>query len=90
LNEGFERRFGGLRRLYGARAPSAFLTPMWWWWVWAAWVPGPPRPWGAAGWGRITLIDMDHVSESNTNRQIHALTPQFGQAKVEAMRAAWP
>jgi tRNA A37 threonylcarbamoyladenosine dehydratase len=34
----------------------------------------------------LTLIDMDHVSESNVNRQIHALTPTFGMSKIEAMR----
>jgi tRNA A37 threonylcarbamoyladenosine dehydratase len=34
----------------------------------------------------LTLIDMDHVSESNVNRQIHALTPTLGMSKIEAMR----
>ena len=29
---------------------------------------------------------MDHVAESNINRQIHALTTTVGQAKIEAMR----
>jgi tRNA A37 threonylcarbamoyladenosine dehydratase len=36
--------------------------------------------------GRITLIDLDHVAESNINRQIHALTTTVGQAKVLAMQ----
>ena len=35
--------------------------------------------------GRITLIDLDHIAESNLNRQIHALESTLGQAKVEAM-----
>jgi tRNA A37 threonylcarbamoyladenosine dehydratase len=35
----------------------------------------------------ITLIDMDHIAESNTNRQIHALGDTYGRAKVEAMAA---
>ena len=35
--------------------------------------------------GRITLIDLDMVAESNVNRQIHALTGIFGQAKTSAM-----
>nr|WP_230559024.1 tRNA threonylcarbamoyladenosine dehydratase [Variovorax paradoxus] len=39
-----------------------------------------------SGVGRLTLIDLDHVSESNINRQIHALDATVGQAKVEAMR----
>jgi tRNA A37 threonylcarbamoyladenosine dehydratase len=34
----------------------------------------------------LTLIDMDHIAESNINRQIHALEPSLGQAKVLAMR----
>ncbi len=32
------------------------------------------------------LIDMDHVAESNINRQVHALNTTIGQAKVQAMR----
>jgi tRNA A37 threonylcarbamoyladenosine dehydratase len=39
-----------------------------------------------SGVGRLTLIDLDHVSESNINRQIHATDLTLGQAKVVAMR----
>ena len=39
-----------------------------------------------SGVGHITLIDLDHVAESNINRQIHALTTTVGQAKVLAMQ----
>jgi len=39
-----------------------------------------------SGVRRLTLIDMDHIAESNINRQIHALTSTTGQAKVQAMR----
>ena len=39
-----------------------------------------------SGVGRLTLIDMDHIAESNINRQVHALTPTVGMAKVQAMR----
>lgn len=35
--------------------------------------------------GRLTLIDMDHVVESNINRQVHALESTLGQAKVLCM-----
>jgi tRNA A37 threonylcarbamoyladenosine dehydratase len=35
---------------------------------------------------RLTLIDLDHVAESNINRQIHAIESTLGQAKVQAMR----
>jgi len=36
--------------------------------------------------GRLSLIDLDHVAESNINRQVHALSDTVGQAKVLAMR----
>jgi tRNA A37 threonylcarbamoyladenosine dehydratase len=38
-----------------------------------------------SGVAKLTLIDLDHVSESNINRQVHALTDTVGQAKVLAM-----
>ncbi|TFZ05093.1 tRNA threonylcarbamoyladenosine dehydratase [Ramlibacter rhizophilus] len=39
-----------------------------------------------SGVARLTLIDLDHVAESNINRQVHALDSTVGQAKVQAMR----
>lgn len=36
--------------------------------------------------GELTLIDMDHLAESNINRQIHALDSTLGQSKVQAMK----
>jgi tRNA A37 threonylcarbamoyladenosine dehydratase len=38
------------------------------------------------GIGAITLIDMDHIAESNINRQIHALENTLGASKIDAMR----
>ncbi|MBY4684099.1 tRNA threonylcarbamoyladenosine dehydratase [Burkholderia contaminans] len=35
--------------------------------------------------GTLTLIDLDNVAESNTNRQIHALDGNYGKPKVDAM-----
>jgi tRNA A37 threonylcarbamoyladenosine dehydratase len=35
--------------------------------------------------GALTLVDLDHIAESNTNRQIHALGDAYGRAKVLAM-----
>ncbi|MCX8145029.1 MAG: tRNA threonylcarbamoyladenosine dehydratase [Azovibrio sp.] len=82
-----ERRFGGLARLYGA-AGAARLE--------AAHV-GVVGVGGVGSWaaealarsaiGRITLIDLDMVAESNTNRQIQALGDEYGKAKVEVMAA---
>jgi molybdopterin/thiamine biosynthesis adenylyltransferase len=43
---------------------------------------------GSAGANRhwaITLIDMDDVCVTNTNRQIHALSGNVGLAKAEVM-----
>ncbi len=37
------------------------------------------------GIGAITLIDMDDVCVTNTNRQIHALRDNVGLAKAEVM-----
>jgi tRNA A37 threonylcarbamoyladenosine dehydratase len=38
-----------------------------------------------SGIGKITLIDFDHVSIGNTNRQLHAVEGVYGQSKVLAM-----
>lgn len=39
-----------------------------------------------SGVGHLTLVDLDHIAESNINRQIHAIDATLGQAKVDAMR----
>jgi len=80
-----ERRFGGVAQLYGeegaARLRAAHVAVV---------GLGGVGSWTAealarSAVGRITLIDMDHIAESNTNRQIHALGDAYGQAKVAAM-----
>ena len=38
-----------------------------------------------SGIGALTLIDLDHIAESNINRQLHALTETLGISKIEAM-----
>ena len=82
-----ERRFGGLQRLYGLsgaqRIRQAHVAVV---------GLGGVGSWSAealarSGVGRLTLIDMDHIAESNINRQIHALTETTGQSKVLAMQA---
>lgn len=80
-----ERRFGGLSRLYGPLAPARLRDAR----VAVVGVGGVGS-WTAealarCGVGHITLIDLDHVAESNVNRQLHALTETMGQAKVQAM-----
>ena len=39
------------------------------------------------GIGTLTLIDLDHIAESNVNRQVHALSSTLGAAKVMVMAA---
>lgn len=40
-----------------------------------------------SGVGKLTLIDLDNIAESNINRQIHALSSTIGESKVEAMKS---
>lgn len=84
-NANLERRFGGLARLYGQPALARFMESH----VCVIGVGGVGS-WAAEalarnGIGQITLIDLDHIAESNTNRQIHALGDEYGKAKVQAM-----
>ena len=80
-----ERRFGGIDRLYGHGAAHALSASH------ACVIGiGGVGSWVAeglarSGVGRLTLIDLDHVAESNINRQVHALDATLGQAKVQAM-----
>lgn len=79
------RRFGGVARLYGAPALAAFERAHV-----AVIGIGGVGSWAAEALartaiGRITLIDLDNVAESNTNRQIHALDGNYGKPKVDAM-----
>lgn len=81
-----QRRFGGLERLYGVAGAARIRTSH----VVVVGIGGVGS-WAAealarSGVDRLTLIDLDHIAESNVNRQIHALTTTMGQAKVQAMR----
>ncbi|MES2261112.1 MAG: tRNA cyclic N6-threonylcarbamoyladenosine(37) synthase TcdA [Pseudomonadota bacterium] len=81
----FERRFGGIGRLYGEAALRRFRDAN-------VCVVGVG---GVGSWivealarsaiGRLTLIDLDNVAESNINRQIQALSSTIGQAKIHAL-----
>ena len=80
-----ERRFGGLRRLYGERGYARLRA--------ARFVVvglGGVGSWAVealarCGVAELVLIDLDHVAESNIHRQVQALTPTLGQAKVQAL-----
>lgn len=80
------RRFGGLQRLYGVAGAAAIQQAHV-----AVIGVGGVGSWAAealarSAVGRISLIDLDHVAESNINRQVHAVEQTLGQAKVLAMR----
>ena len=81
----FERRFGGIARLYGEAALARFRATH-------VCVIGVG---GVGSWivealarsaiGQLTLIDLDNVAESNINRQIQALSATIGQPKIDAL-----
>jgi tRNA A37 threonylcarbamoyladenosine dehydratase len=81
-----QRRFSGIDRLHGAGALARLAAAH----VCVVGIGGVGS-WAVealarSGVGRLTLVDLDHVAESNVNRQIQALTETLGQAKVLAMR----
>jgi len=81
----FDRRFGGIARLYGqaglARFRAAHVCVIGVGGV-GSWVV---EALARSAVGRITMIDLDNVAESNVNRQVHALTDTLGLAKVTAL-----
>ncbi len=81
------RRFGGVARTYGdagaARIAAAHAVVIGIGGV-GSWVA---EALARCGVGALTLIDMDHVAESNVNRQIHALGTTLGASKVAVMAA---
>ena len=80
-----ERRFGGLRRLHGdadyerLRGARIAVVGLGGVGSWAA------EALARSGVAELTLIDLDHVSEGNINRQIQATGRTIGQAKVLAL-----
>ena len=84
-SDAYQQRFGGTARLYGQQALALFSQAH----VCVIGIGGVGS-WAAealarTGIGAITLIDMDDVCVTNTNRQIHALRENVGQAKTEVM-----
>jgi tRNA threonylcarbamoyladenosine dehydratase len=81
-----ERRFGGVRRLYGdtgyQRLRGAHVAVVGLGGVGSWAVEALAR----SGVAALTLIDLDHVSESNVNRQLQALESTLGKAKALALR----
>jgi tRNA threonylcarbamoyladenosine dehydratase len=82
-----ERRFGGLRRLYGEagyrtlRHASIAVVGLGGVGSWAV------EALARSGVARLVLIDLDHVAESNINRQVQAVSATLGMAKAAALQA---
>jgi Dinucleotide-utilizing enzymes involved in molybdopterin and thiamine biosynthesis family 1 len=84
-SESYFQRFSGIARLYGESALQRFSQAH----ICVIGIGGVGS-WIAetlarSGIGQITLIDMDDVCITNTNRQIHALKSNIGKAKTEVM-----
>ena len=81
-----ENRFSGIARLYGRNnfekitRSSMIVVGIGGVGSWIA--EGLAR----TGVGKLILIDLDDVAESNINRQLHALTPTIGKSKIEVMK----
>ena len=81
----YQRRFGGIGRLFGdvglRRLRRAHVCVI---------GVGGVGSWAAealvrSGVEALTLVDMDHVAESNINRQLAALDDTLGKAKVQVL-----
>lgn len=80
----FERRFTGTRTLYSENF-AAFTRAI----VYVIGVGGVGS-WAAEGLartgvGKIVLVDLDVLVESNINRQLPALSETIGESKIDAM-----
>ena len=81
------QRFGGIARLYGQPALTQFAAAH----VCVVGIGGVGS-WAVealarSGIGALTLIDLDDVCITNSNRQLHALQSTVGELKVEVMAA---
>jgi tRNA A37 threonylcarbamoyladenosine dehydratase len=85
LSELWLQRFGGIGRLYGVESLHALARAH----MVIAGIGGVGT-WTAeslarSGIGTITLIDLDDVCITNSNRQVHALQSTIGQSKTTVM-----
>lgn len=86
-SDAYQLRFGGIARLYGVKALRLFSEAH----VMIIGIGGVGT-WVAealarSGIGNISLMDLDDVCVTNSNRQIHALTSTVGQSKIKVMAA---
>jgi len=85
LPHDYVQRFSGMGRLYGTQALPALYQAHF-----AVIGLGGVGTWVAealarSGVGRLTLIEMDDVCVTNTNRQSHALASTIGKQKINVI-----
>lgn len=81
----YEARFGGIQRLFGTAGQERLRRAH----VCVIGIGGVGS-WAVealarTGVGQLTLVDLDDVCISNVNRQLHAVTGEFGKPKVEVI-----
>ncbi len=88
MSEGYDlqRRFGGVARTYGQTRLEQFMQSHV-----CVIGTGGVGSWAVealarSGIGKLTLIDLDNVAESNINRQLPALSSTIGMPKIEVLR----
>lgn len=85
MQHDFMERFSGIGRLFGStgleavRKARVCVIGIGGVGVWAA------EALARSGIGSLSLVDMDDLCYSNTNRQLHALDGNYGKLKVDAM-----
>jgi len=81
-----QRRFGGVARTYGQAKLDKFMQSHV-----CVIGTGGVGSWAVealarSGIGKLTLIDLDNVAESNINRQLPALSSTIGMPKIEVLQ----
>ncbi|WP_370980247.1 tRNA cyclic N6-threonylcarbamoyladenosine(37) synthase TcdA [Agaribacterium sp. ZY112] len=85
IDEDYQMRFGGIGRLYGTQAQQQLAKAHM-----AVIGLGGVGSWAAealarSGIGKLTLIELDDICVTNSNRQLHALSDTVGQNKLDVM-----
>lgn len=85
LTDNYRQRFGGIARIYGAEALPRLARAHF-----AVVGLGGVGSWVAealarTGVGTLTLIELDGVCVTNTNRQLHTTADTLGAAKLQVM-----
>ncbi len=85
LSESYWHRFSGIARLYGREVMSHFYQAH----VMVIGLGGVGT-WAAealarSGIGHLSLVDLDDICVSNSNRQLHTLASTIGRSKTQVM-----